>query len=125
MNLKTIFFNEFGRLRSGVRFMIFLLSFFVTAFFLLAAAASAAMALPIGFTEGSIGIFALQSVVSLSVAVFFGWLYGKIFEDLPFRALGLWFTKNWLKDLVLGLLIGAVSITLANWAFRHIALPSL
>jgi membrane protease YdiL (CAAX protease family) len=113
MNFKTIFFNEFGRLRSGVRFMIFLLSFFITAFFLLAAAVSFALALPIGFTPDSIGIFVLQSVVSLVVAVFFGWLYGKIFEDLPFRALGLWFTKNWLKDLVLGLLIGAFSITLA------------
>jgi membrane protease YdiL (CAAX protease family) len=113
MNLKTIFFNEFGRLRSGVRFMIFLLSFFVTVFFLLAAAVSVALALPIGFTPDSIGIFVLQSVVSLVVAVFFGWLYGKLFEDLPFRALGLSLTKNWLKDLVLGLLIGAFSITLA------------
>ncbi|HVE56247.1 MAG TPA: type II CAAX endopeptidase family protein [Pyrinomonadaceae bacterium] len=113
MNLKTVFFNEFGRLRSGVRFMIFLISFFVATFFLLAAAVSVALALPIGFTPDSIGVFVLQSVVSFAVAVFFGWLYGKIFEDLPFRALGLWFTKNWLKDLVLGLLIGAFSLTLA------------
>lgn len=113
MNLKTIFFNESGRLRSGVRFMIFLLSFFVAAFFLLATAASVAMALPIGFTPDSIGAFALQAAVSLAVAVFFGWLYGKLFEDLPFRALGLSLTKNWLKDLVSGLLLGAFSITLA------------
>jgi len=113
MNLKTIFFNEFGRLRSGWRFTIFLLSFFLTTIVLLTMAVGVAMALPIGFTPNSLESFVLQFGVSFAVAVFFGWLYGKIFEDLPFRALGCWFTKNWLKDLVLGLLIGAFSIALA------------
>ena len=42
-----------------------------------------------------------------------GWFYGKIFEDLPFQALGIWLTKNWLKNLILGLIVGAVSIGFA------------
>jgi membrane protease YdiL (CAAX protease family) len=46
-------------------------------------------------------------------AVFLGWFYGKYFEDLPFRALGIWISKNWFKNLILGFLAGAVSIGLA------------
>ncbi len=123
MNFKTIFFNEFGRLRSGWRFTIFLLSFFLTTIVLLTMAVRVAMALPIGFTPNSLESYVLQFAVSFVVAVFFGWLYGKIFEDLPFRALGLWFTKNWLKDLISGLLIGAFSIALA--AFIAVAVGGL
>jgi hypothetical protein len=42
-----------------------------------------------------------------------GWLCGKFLESLPFRALGFWFTKNWFKDLLFGLVWGAVSILFA------------
>ena len=53
-------------------------------------------------------------VPSLLVAMLVvGWFSGKFLENLPFRALGAWFTKYWFKDLFLGLLIGAGSIGLA------------
>ncbi len=123
MNFKSIFFNEFGRIKSGVRFMIFLLSFFITTAVLLSMATAVVVALPIGFTTNSLGSYILQFSVSFAVAMFFGWLYGKVFEDLPFRALGFWFTQNWFKDLCLGSLIGAFSIVLA--AFIAIALGGL
>lgn len=113
MNFSNIFLNENGRLRSGLRFIFFLFSFLLISSFLILVATSVAMALPIGFTPSSLEGFALQFSVSFAVAVFFGWLYGKIFEDLPFRALGLWFTKNWLKDLIIGSLLGIFSITIA------------
>ena len=90
--------------------MIFLLSFFVTTAVLLAIATTVFAALPFGFTDSGLGSYLLQFTVSFAVAIFFGWLYGKIFEDLPFRAIGFWFTKFWFKDLVLGLIIGAASI---------------
>jgi len=113
MTFNTIFFNEFGRLRSGWRFTVFLLSFTGAATVLTGMAVAVALALPIGYTSQSLESYLIQFSIPFAVAVFFGWLYGRLFEDLPFRALGCWFTKNWLKDLVLGLLIGALSIALA------------
>src|SRR5207253_2417281 len=53
--------------------------------------------------------FAISSVV----AILFGWLYGRIFEGLPFRALGCAFTGRWFRNLAGGMLIGAFSLTAA------------
>jgi hypothetical protein len=113
MNLKTIFFNGFGRVRSGWRFTVFLLSVILVTAALLLAATAVLMALPVGFTPYSLLSFTMQFSISFAVVMFFGWLYGKIFEDLPFRALGFWVTKNWFRNLVLGLIIGAASLALA------------
>jgi uncharacterized protein len=113
MNLKTIFFNEFGRIRSGWRFTIFLLSFFLVTTALLLFATNILMALPVGYTPYSLQSFVMQFSISFAVVVFFGWLYGRLFEDLPFRALGFWVTKNWFKNLVSGFVIGAGSLALA------------
>jgi membrane protease YdiL (CAAX protease family) len=113
MNLKTIFFNEFGRIRSGWRFTIFLLSFFLTSIVLMSFGVAILSALPLGFTPFSVESFVLEFSVVAAVALFFGWLYGKIFEDLPFRSLGFWFTRNWFKNLVYGFAIGAVSLAFA------------
>jgi uncharacterized protein len=103
--------------------MLYLLSFFVTTVALLTAIVAVLISLPIGFSTNSLGGYILQFSVSFAVALFFGWLYGKLFEDLPFRALGFWFTKNWLKDLASGLLIGIFSIALA--AFIAVVLGGL
>jgi membrane protease YdiL (CAAX protease family) len=113
MDFKSVFFNEFGRLRSGLRFMIFLFTFIFAAKYSLKIIIAILSSLPVGFSERSLASFLVESLVTCVIAVFFGWLYGKLFEDLPFRALGCWFTKNWFKDLVLGLLIGVVSIAAA------------
>ncbi|HEY8558803.1 MAG TPA: type II CAAX endopeptidase family protein [Pyrinomonadaceae bacterium] len=113
MNFRTIFFNDAGRIRSGWRFTIFLLSFFLASGILLLATTAVLMNLPIGFSPYSLVSFVMQFGISFAVVMFFGWLYGKIFEDLPFRALGFWFTKGWLKNLILGFILGAASIALA------------
>lgn len=113
MNFKTIFFNQFGRVRSGWRFAAFLLSFFITTMFLLGAAVAVLSALPVGFAPYSLTSFILQFSISGAAVIFFGWLYGKVFEDLPFRALGFWLTEGWFKNLVLGLVIGALSLVFA------------
>lgn len=55
----------------------------------------------------------LGSTIPLISAIAVGWFCGKFLENLPFRAIGAWFTKYWLKDLILGLIIGAVSISFA------------
>ncbi|HEX8288007.1 MAG TPA: type II CAAX endopeptidase family protein [Pyrinomonadaceae bacterium] len=112
MNRNSIFFNEAGRIKSGWRFSAFLLSYFVLTLFGVSLIALLAK-LPIGFVPGSLLYIVVPFAVFAAVAIFLGWLFGKVFEDLPFRALGFWFTKNWLKDLIFGLVIGAVSIGVA------------
>jgi membrane protease YdiL (CAAX protease family) len=68
---------------------------------------------PIGFNEGGLSGFVVPNFILLTISIFIGWLCGRFLENLPFRALGCWFTKNWLKDLLFGLTLGAVSIFFA------------
>lgn len=109
----NIFFNGHGRVKSGWRFTVFLLSFMILASSFSIAFVTLLMSLPIGAGENSlvtlVGSFSILSTIS----IFLGWFYGKYFEDLPFRALGVWFTKYWFKNLILGLIIGAISIGFA------------
>lgn len=108
--LFAVFINDFGRLRSGWRFAVFLCSFILTAAILGAAAMSVLYSLPISFAPGSAGFLVVNGLVSLLPALLIGWLCGKYLEGLPFRALGAWFTKGWLKNLVLGIVIGAATL---------------
>src|SRR5215203_662423 len=113
MNFETIFFNEFGRLRSGWRFAVFMLLLIFCGAVLSGLASSVFAALAIDFSQGTLLSIVVNSSISLFLSLFLGWLVGKLLEDLPFRALGAWFTKNWLKDLVWGLIFGVFSLGLA------------
>ena len=68
---------------------------------------------PIGFNKGGLSGFVVPNFILLTISIFIGWLCGRFLENLPFRALGCWFTKNWLKDLFFGLALGAISILFA------------
>lgn len=113
MTPQTIFFNEHGRLRSGWRVSFFLLSFAIFVISLSAGFVALLSALPAGAGQNSLLTMIGSFVIFAFSAVFLGWFCGKTFEGLPFRALGIWRTKNWLKNLFLGLLVGAGSILLA------------
>ncbi len=113
MNLKEIFINQNGRLRSGFRFLIFLLAVLFVASLVGTAVRVLLYRLPIGYGENSLLSFIYPNFILLTTAVFVGWLCGKFLENLPFRALGCWFTKNWLKHLCFGLILGAASILFA------------
>ena len=113
MNFQDIFINRAERLRSGWRFVIFMFAFifFVTLFGGAANLVLSAMATD--FRADSLLFLITSYSISLVFAVLVGWICGKFLEDLPFRALGFSFAKNWLKDLLLGFGLGAVSIGLA------------
>jgi membrane protease YdiL (CAAX protease family) len=113
MNFNDIFFNEFGRVRSGWRFALFLLSFIFFGILVGGAVIGLASAAGIEFAPGTLRYILVNSSISLVLALALGWLWGKSLEDLPFRALGAHFTKNWFKDLIWGLIFGAFSIALA------------
>ena len=113
MDFNTVFFNEFGRLKSGWRFLVFALSFIALGMIIGAVVFSFFSALQVDFSPGNLLFIVVNSSISLSLALFLGWLWGKTLEDLPFRALGAWFTKNWFKDLIWGLIFGAFSLLAA------------
>lgn len=113
MDITKIFINQYGRLRSGWRFAIFLLALFLLSGIFGGIFGVISYYLPIGFSMTGLLGFLIPQLVLLTLAIFIGWLCGKFLEGLPFRALGAWFTKNWLKDFGLGLLFGAASIGLA------------
>lgn len=113
MNSENVFFNRYGRLRSGWRFSAFLFSFYLTGFVIIFVSLLILPHSSVVSSQKSLLVFVVPSAILTFLAVFFGWFYGKIFEDLPFRALGCWFTPNWLKDLLFGLIIGAFSISTA------------
>lgn len=113
MDFNTIFFNNFGRVRSGWRFAVFLLSFLSAGTVVSGIVLTIFSTTRLNFTPGTLLFILVNSSVSLALALLLGWLWGKFLEDLPFRALGAAFSKNWLKDLVWGLVIGALSLILA------------
>ena len=109
MTLNSVFFNNYGRLRSGWRFSAFLASFiicgvilgiFVQSFFGTAAADNSLFLL-------------VNSAVSLLAALGLGWMFGRLLEDLPLKALGLAFTKGWPRHLIWGCFLGAWTLMIA------------
>lgn len=111
--MNQVFFNEFGRLRSGWRAIIFQLTFvFISGLFGALTVAILSRS-PIGFNKSGLSGFVVPNFILLTFSIIVGWLCGRFLENLPLRALGCWFTKNWLKDLFFGLTLGAVSIYFA------------
>ncbi len=113
MKPEEIFINEAGRVRSGWRFAIFFVALFLLSGVLGGVFGAILYYLPIGFSPDSLLGFLVPQFILLTLAVFLGWLCGRFLEGLPFRALGAWFTKNWLTDFAWGFLIGGASIGLA------------
>jgi membrane protease YdiL (CAAX protease family) len=111
--MRNMFLDNTGRLRSGWRAAIF-----VFAFFLFASVFRAAEEMAFSGIDGDSYVtkmlfFTVNSFLLLIIAVLFGWLAGKLLENLPFRAIGAAFTDSWLKHLLLGAVIGAVTLCLA------------
>jgi uncharacterized protein len=54
----------------------------------------------------------VNGVISLIPAILLGWLCGRVFEGLPYRALGAAFTKSWFTHFVSGCIAGAVTLSI-------------
>jgi membrane protease YdiL (CAAX protease family) len=111
-----IFINDFGRLRSGWRVLIFALAF-TAAWFLLAtllwvvyAIALAMAPTPPYATFIADIIFRISLLVSALGA---GYLCVKFLEGLPWRSLGLTLHPGWLRDLVMGSAVGFATLVVA------------
>lgn len=113
MTLTNFFFDSEGVLRSGWRAAGFV-ALFLTIF---AASGIAMHSLLAGSRidggQGSIMMLLANALVALIAALIAGWFAGKFFESLPFRTLGGWFTRGFLKNLMLGNLLGMLTLLLA------------
>lgn len=113
--MQKIFFNSYPRLRSGWRATIFF-SLFVIASLI---AGSFLSLIAEGITGdgrtflSSRSGFLINMLSAFLISVVLGWLCGKIFEDLPIKTLGWVFNQTWLKDYLLGLFWGVLTLTVA------------
>ena len=112
--MRNIFINEFGRLRSGWRLLIFAAAFIALTFLMVTvlrvvflftgprAPGTSQMLAELVFRVGLLG-----------AALGAGYLCARFLEGLPWRSLGATFHRGWLRDLLLGFAIGFASLVLA------------
>ena len=55
----------------------------------------------------------IQELLVLLSAIASGWICGRAFEGLPFKAVGWSLHVGWFRDLALGSAVGAVSLVIA------------
>jgi membrane protease YdiL (CAAX protease family) len=117
----NIFYNDFGRLRSGWRLLIFALPFtFLTIVLAIAIRLLYQLVSSWGIkVPHEQFVFELIFRAGLLVlALGFGYLCARTLEDLPWRSLGLTLHKGWLKDLAIGFGLGfgarAVAVAIAS-----------
>lgn len=111
-----IFINDFGRLRSGWRLLIFVLAL-IAASIILTTILRAAYLVVLAFVpEPRFSSYALEAIFrfsSLAAALIAGYLCARFLEGLPWKSLGLTLHEGWLRDLILGSLIGFSTLVVA------------
>lgn len=109
----SILFDSTGRVRSGWRAAVFLFVFALISIGFNVVGQIAVTAVNVDAHSRTMLYLIVGSGLSLIPAILIGWLCGKVFENLPFRAIGAAFTNGWFKHLVLGGLIGSVTLSFA------------
>ena len=117
MNLKQLFINPVGRLRSGWRVLIFTLVFLILSI-LMGIAVGIGSKLMIQLAPDRAVAHYLENLILRSVlllaALLAGYICTRLLEGLPWRALGLLLHAGWLRDFFIGSLIGIASLALAT-----------
>ena len=110
-----IFINDFGRLRSGWRLLVFVGAFLALAILMInvlrvvfvltgpsqpspAARTTAELVFRVGLLGAALGA---------------GYLCARFIEGLPWRSLGMTFHRGWLRDLLFGVAIGFATLVVA------------
>jgi membrane protease YdiL (CAAX protease family) len=113
--LHKIFINEFGRLRSGWRVVLFVFALFAISFLLVTALRAVYFGLQ-SVTRIPNARFTAEVVYrlgSLAAVLAAGYICARFLEDLPWRSLGLTLHDGWLRDLLVGSLVGIGSLAFA------------
>lgn len=116
MDLQSVFFNEYGRLRSGWRLLLYAFAFIAASFLLVTilrvghyVGRSVYPSFPYARSFGDL-LFRVATLVAALVA---GYLCARLFEGLPWRSLGLTLHQGWPRDLIVGTVIGFASLAVA------------
>jgi hypothetical protein len=116
MELRTLFINSAGRLRSGWRLAVFVVSYIVV-LFVFTSAVRVVYAAMVYFAPGITPGFYVEDVVYrliiLSSSLATGYLCARLLEGLPWRSLGLSLQAGWFRDLLVGTAIGIASLAFA------------
>jgi membrane protease YdiL (CAAX protease family) len=138
MTLRNVFINEFGRLRSGWRVLLFIAAVIAVAWLiatlLRVAYAIVLLAAP-QLRQPPYVADMLFRLSMLAAALIAGYLCARLLERLPWRSLGLTLHAGWFRDLFIGCVVGFVSLALAvgiatawkglSFSFNHAPLTSL
>jgi membrane protease YdiL (CAAX protease family) len=116
MDLRTPFINEYGRLRSGWRLIVFAASF-VAIILLLSTGLRIVYVIgdATGFRIPHANFVAdvIYRMLLLASALGAGYLCSRVLEGLPWRSLGLTLQTRWFLDFLVGSMIGLLSLALA------------
>jgi len=114
--MRKIFLNDVGRLRSGWRVLIFLVTL-VAISYLIATVLRVAYAVMAAFAPAIPQSGFIPDVIFrvslLAAALGAGYLCTRYLEGLPWRSLGLTFHAGWFRDLVIGFVVGFASLAIA------------
>jgi membrane protease YdiL (CAAX protease family) len=116
MTMRQIFINDFGRLRSGWRLLIYVFALIAASFLITTALRSAYVVLFAAAPRRSHSDFVLESIFRLAVvaaALAAGYFCARLLEALPWRSLGLTLHSGWFRDLLIGSAIGFASLVVA------------
>jgi len=113
MKLSSILYGDYGRVRSGWRFAIFVAGFAFFATVTLTISSLAGRSLTLGGVTGSTINFLLTSIALLVPALLVGWLCNRFLDGLPYSSLGASFTGGSFRNLGYGAVLGVLTLCLA------------
>ncbi|HLM23867.1 MAG TPA: CPBP family intramembrane glutamic endopeptidase [Pyrinomonadaceae bacterium] len=114
--MRKIFINDFGRLRSGWRVVLFILLVIAISLLLTIAiriAYAYVTASGVALPRATFVWDMLYRLSVLATALAAGYLCTRVLEGLPWRSLGLTLHRGWLKDLLIGTAIGFAALVVA------------
>lgn len=114
--MHKIFINDFGRLRSGWRVVIFVLAFIASSLLLatvLRVIYLVALAVLPESPRANLAADLIFRLALLAAALVAGYLCARFLEGLPWRSLGLTLHAGWFRDLLIGSATGFVSLAIA------------
>lgn len=109
-----IFYNRFGRLRSGWRALIFALAVIALSILIVVVLRGGYALLHEAGPFPNLAFMPdlIFRVTMLITALGVGYLCARWLEGLPWRSLGLTFHQNWFRDLLVGFAIGFVALAI-------------
>ncbi|HET9524881.1 MAG TPA: type II CAAX endopeptidase family protein [Pyrinomonadaceae bacterium] len=112
----SIFFNEFGRLRSGWRLGLYIFAFLALTILLetlLRVVYAGGRLLVPGLPVAGYFANMMYRLSILAAGLGAGYFCARLIEGLPWRSLGLTLHHGWVRDLIVGTVIGFAALTVA------------